>query len=553
LLPVSKALMQTSYPEVSEQWPRVSQVAYAEEEAFRRTLASGTQIFDLAVQHAKQSGHSAIPGDQAFQLHDTYGFPIDLTLEMANEAGLEVDQVEFRRLMQEQRERARADAKAKKGGTLATEAYRELREAGEIPFLGYTDLTAETKVRGIIADGKLVGSASLGQQVEVVLEASPFYAESGGQDADTGLITGAGFSLEVLDVQKPVQGLIVHKVVISDGELATGMAATANVDAYARAGSCQAHTATHIINAGLRQILGPSTAQQGSYNKPGYLRFDFNTPQGLSKAMQEELEGISNEAIRANYEVTATEMPIAEAKALGAQAMFGEKYGDIVRMVELAGPWSRELCGGTHVATTAEIGLLSLLGESSVGSGIRRVEAFVSADAFANLAAERALVATLAETLKTQPDQLVDRVGKLMAELKSAQKELAAFKAKQLLENVPALLQGAQAVGPYELIANEFPGTEGEELRNLAIQVREALGTRPGVVAFVGGTAKPVLIVAATPAARALGAKSGQLVGVGAVELGGRGGGRDDLAQGGGTNPAGAKAALAAIEAALRG
>jgi alanyl-tRNA synthetase len=553
LLPVSKALMQTSYPEVGEQWARVSQVAYAEEEAFRRTLASGTQIFDLAVQHAKQAGHASIPGDRAFQLHDTYGFPIDLTLEMANEAGLEVDQVEFRRLMQEQRERARADAKAKKGGTLATEAYRELRNAGEIPFLGYTDLTAETKVRGIIADGELVDSASPGQQVEVVLEASPFYAESGGQDADTGLITGAGFSLEVLDVQKPVQGLIVHKVQVADGELAAGMAATASVDAYARAGSCQAHTATHIINAGLRQILGPSTAQQGSYNKPGYLRFDFNTPQGLSKAMQEELEGISNEAIRANYEVTATEMPIAEAKALGAQAMFGEKYGEIVRMVELAGPWSRELCGGTHVATTAEIGLLSLLGESSVGSGIRRVEAFVSTDAFANLAAERALVATLADTLKTQPDQLIDRVEKLLGELKATQKELAGIKAKQLLENVPQLLAEAKPAGSYELIAKALPGTSGEDLRNLAIQVREQLGSRPGVVAFVGGDAKPALIVAATAAARELGAKAGQLVGVGAVALGGRGGGRDDLAQGGGTNPAGADQALAAIEAALRG
>ena len=553
LLPVSKDLMSASYPDVVGQWPRVSQVAYAEEESFRRTLVAGTQIFDLAAGQARAERQAQISADRAFALHDTYGFPFDITVEMAAEQGLEVDQAGFRRLMQEQKDRAKADAKAKKGTTVATEAYRTLRADGEVPFLGFTDLTADARVRGIIAEGQLVDRARPGDVVEVVLDQTPFYAEAGGQDADSGLITGDGLSLEVLDVQRPVQGLVVHKVRIADGELATGAAVTAAVDGPARAAACQAHTATHIVNATLRQLLGDSTHQAGSFNKPGYLRFDFNSPGALSAGMKEELEGVANEAIRADHQVTAVEMPLAEARALGAQAMFGEKYGDVVRMVELAGPWSRELCGGTHVERTSQIGLLSLMGESSVGSGLRRVEAFVSADAFAHLARDRALVAGLADLLKVQPDQLNDRVVRLIAQVKAAEREIAALRSRELLADVPALVAGATTVGGYELVSKHLPDVTGEDLRSLAIEVRNAFGTRPGVVAFVGGSGKPVLIVATTDAARSLGAKAGALVGVGALVLGGRGGGRDDLAQGGGSNAAAAPAALTAISAALAG
>jgi len=360
-------------------------------------------------------------------------------------------------------------------------------------------------------------------------------------------------------VQRPVQGLVVHKVRISDGELVTGAAVTAAVDELARAGACQAHTATHIVNAALRQLLGDSTHQAGSFNKPGYLRFDFNSPGALTPGMKEELEGVANEAIRADHQVTAVEMPLAEARALGAQAMFGEKYGDVVRVVELAGPWSRELCGGTHVERTSQIGLLSLMGESSVGSGLRRVEAFVSADAFAHLARERALVAGLADLLKVQPDQLNDRVARLVAQVKAAEKEIAALRSRELLADVPALVAAATTVGAYQLVSKHLPDVTADDLRSLAIEVRNAFGSRPGVVALVGGpssgsgTGKPVLIVATTDAARALGAKAGALVGVGALALGGRGGGRDDLAQGGGSDALAAPAALTAISTALAG
>ena len=553
LLPVSKALMEESYPEVATEWARTSASAYAEEDAFRRTLASGTQIFDTAVASVKKSRGTVLGGDEAFQLHDTYGFPIDLTLEMAAEAGLEVDRTEFNRLMGEQRARAKADARAKKGGTANTEAYRVLREAGETPFLGYTDLGVAATVRGIVRDGRLVPAAKPGELVEVVLDETPFYAEAGGQDADSGMLTGTGLALDVVDVQRPVQGLVVHKALVTEGELVTGDEVFAQVDAAFRFSACQAHTATHVVNAALRQMLGAATHQAGSYNKPGYLRFDFNATAGLTPTMKSELEGIVNGAIRDDFVVTDREMGLDEAKALGAQAMFGEKYGSVVRMVELAGPWSRELCGGTHVGRTSQIGLVNLLGEGSVGSGIRRVEALVSTDAFKSFAAERALVSTLSDTLKTQPDQLADRVEKLLGQLKAAEKEIADLRAKELLGRVGELAASATDAGAFTLVAQQLPGVGGGDLRTLALALRDRLAAQPAVVALVGGDAKPVVTVVTTEAARAAGAKAGALVGVAATELGGRGGGKDDIAQGGGSDASGAPRALAAIRTTLAG
>ena len=554
LLPVSKELMEASYPEVASEWQRVSQLAYGEEDAFRRTLAAGTQIFDLAASETKKQNSHVLGGDQAFQLHDTYGFPIDLTLEMASEAGLEVDQDRFRTLMQQQKDRAKADARAKKGGAVNTEAYRSLRTSGETPFLGFTDLSVDSTVRGIVSEGRLVDVARPGDVVEVVLNETPFYAEAGGQDADQGSISGTGIQLDVLDVQRPIQGLVVHKVLVNEGEIGTGQQVLAQVDPATRFAGSQAHTSTHIVNAALRQMLGHGTHQAGSFNKPGYLRFDFNAAQGLSPAMRSELEGIVNQAIRDDFEVTDQQLPLAEAKALGAQAMFGEKYGDVVRMVELAGPWSRELCGGTHVPRTSQIGLVNLIGEQSVGSGIRRVEALVSKDAFDRFAAERALLSTLTDTLKVQPDQLTDRVQKLLAQLKTAEKEIAGYRTRELLAGASTLAARAADAGGVRLVAEQASGVSGGDLRTLALEVRGALGSDPAVVALVGGTAdKPVLAVATNEAARAQGARAGELVGLGAAALGGRGGGKDDFAQGGGTNGAAGADALAAIRGSLAG
>ncbi len=550
LMPVSRDVMALGYPEVATEWERVLDSAQAEEEAFRRTLQAGTVMFDQAAAQAKKAKSATFGGAQAFQLHDTYGFPIDLTIEMAAEQGLSVDRDAFDELMKEQKERARADAKAKKGATASQEAYRQLREAGEVAFLGYTDLDVATSVRGIVADGTVVDRATDGSTVEIVLTETPFYAEAGGQDADRGTITGDGFSLDVLDVQRPVPGLVVHRVQVL-GELSVGASAQASVDAAARHGSCQAHTATHIVHAALRELVGSTATQAGSYNKPGYLRFDFSSTHGLSDQLKAEVEARANQAILDNFSVTAQQMPLEEAKALGAMAMFGEKYPPIVRMVELAGPWSRELCGGTHVAGTAEIGVLNLLSESSIGSGVRRVEALVSADAFQKFAAERALVSALTDTLRVQPDQLVDRVERLVAELKDAEKRIAALNSEKLLAGAADLLNQTIEVNGVRLLAVETPGVGGGDLRTLALELRERLGMGAAVVALVGGGTKPQALVATNAAARELGLRAGQLISLATAALGGKGGGKDDLAQGGGTDSAAAPQALAAVRQAL--
>ena len=552
LLPISRDLMKESYPEVETDWARISQIAYAEEEAFRRTLTTGTQIFDVAVADAKAEHRTALTGDRAFQLHDTYGFPIDLTLEMASEQGLSVDADRFRILMQEQKDRAKADAKSKKAGSLASEVYKDLRSGGPTPFTGYRELSTESKVRGIVVDGALVEAAEPGSTVEVVLEQTPFYAESGGQDSDAGTITGDGVVLEVVDVQRPVKGLIVHRVRVTEGELLTGTDVLAAVDGQWRLGACQAHSGTHVMHAALRQVLGPTALQSGSYNKPGYLRLDFAWPGGLSQQVRSDVEEAANQAIRADLNVTANYMPLATAKEIGALALFGETYDEEVRVVEMGGPWSRELCGGTHVQHSSQIGLVTLTGESSVGSGVRRVEAFVGIEAFRYLAKERALVMGLTDVLKVQPDQLTDRVSKLVAQLKAAEKQIADLKSRNVLADVGAIAATAHDMWGVGYIAHRADGVGGNDLRNLAIEIRNRVQDHPSVIAVVGGPPdKPAVVIVTTQGARDRGLKAGELVKTASETLGGRGGGKDDIAQGGGTDSARAADALKSVEHAI--
>lgn len=551
LLTVSRDLMGKSYPEVFGQWARISEIAAAEEETFRRTLSAGTTIFDLAVTEAKVASNPTLSGDKAFQLHDTYGFPIDLTLEMAAEQGLNVDRERFTQLMGEQRQRARADALSKKGRAASTDAYRKLRETGEVPFLGYHDLSLSSRIRGIVNNGQVVDRALDGEVVEIVLEETPFYAESGGQVADAGRITGDGFTLEVLDVQRPVPGLIVHQVQVL-GEVAKDAAAEAAVDQEHRFAGSQAHTATHLLHAALRELVGPTAVQAGSYNKPGYLRFDFSSTHGLSAGLKGEVEARINEAIRDDFEVSDQLMPLEQAKAMGAMAMFGEKYPPIVRMVELNGKWSRELCGGTHVGRTSQIGLLNLLGEASIGSGVRRVEALVSADAFAHFATERALVNQLTDVLRVPSDQLPGRVEKLIGQLKDAEKQIQELKAAQLRAGLDSLVAQAKVVSGVKVLSAILPSASGGELRQLTGDAITRLGVEPAVVALISGSQdKPVATVAVNESARTLGLKAGKLISLVCAELGGRGGGKDDLAQGGGSDLGGATQALISLERAI--
>jgi alanyl-tRNA synthetase len=553
LLPISRDLMAESYPEVASDWPRISQIAYAEEDAFRRTLATGTQIFDLAVADAKSQHQTVLSSERAFQLHDTYGFPIDLTLEMADEQGLNVDEAGFRRLMQEQKDRAKADAKSKKAGAQAVEIYRDLRALGPTPFTGYTELSTESKVRGIVVDEMFAEAAEEGDMVEVVLEQTPFYAESGGQDSDAGRIIGDGVELEVVDVQRPVKGLIVHRVRVKQGELLTGAPVLAAVDAEWRIGACQAHSGTHVMHAALRQVLGPTALQSGSYNKPGYLRLDFAWQSGLSQQVRADVEEAANQAIRKDLNVSATIMPLSKAREIGALALFGETYDEqAVRVVEMGGPWSRELCGGTHVQHASQIGLVTITGESSVGAGVRRVEAFVGIEAFRYLAKERSLVMGLSDALKVQPDQLPDRISKLLAQLKAAEKQIADLKSQTVLSDVNNIVAKSHDMWGIGYIAHRADGVAGNDLRALALEIRNRVQKTPSVVAVVGGPVdKPSVVIVTTEGARDRGLDAGELVRVAAETLGGRGGGKPDIGQGGGTDGARAVDALKAVEYAI--
>ena len=555
LFPASRDAMKASYPEVATDYDRISRLALAEEETFLRTLASGTTILDVAVSRTQQSGSTELPSDTAFLLHDTYGFPIDLTLEIAEEAGLTVDRDAFDALMHHQRTIAKADAKSKKQHLADLSVYSDFRALGETVFTGYEHLTTESTILGLIVDGGSVPTATAGQIAEVILAETSLYAESGGQEADAGTIVGSGFQLEVLDVQRPVKGLVSHKVQVTSGEVGVGEAATTIVDTEWRRGATQAHSATHLIHAALRQILGPEAHQSGSYNKAGYMRLDFSWSQALSPATKSEIEEVANNAILDNLEVDTRILPLDEAKALGAMALFGEKYGDTVRVVEIGGPWSLELCAGTHVARSSEIGLINLVGESSVGSTNRRIESLVGMDAFRDLATERAIVSQLTSSLKTPREQLPDRIAELVASLKAAERKIAQYEQGQLAQRIPALVESARAAGSVRLVAESVGSVaSSDDLRGLVLAVRDRLGSEGSVVALAAEVdGKPAVIVATNDASRAAGFRAGVLAKRAAGVLGGGGGGKDDIAQGGGSDVSAIAAALEAISTEVAG
>ena len=553
LFPASCEAMKGAFPYVGDDFERISRIAYAEEKAFLHTIETGTERLEEAVAAAKKDGSNAVSGAEAFALHDTYGFPIDLTLEMAAEAGVKVDEKAFRELMAEQRHRAQADAKAKKGAFADLSELRKLVDERGSIFTGYTELRTETKLRAILVDGVSVPAAKAGDKIEVVLDETPFYAEAGGQAADTGVITGNGFIIDVQDVQQPVKGLSVHRAVVREGEVHVGADVVAQVDVQRRRDGEKAHSGTHIIHAALHQVLGNEATQRGSFNKEGYLRFDFAWNEGLSESAKREVEEVANLAIRDNHEVITREMPLAEAKALGAMSLFGEKYGDVVRVVEIGGEFSRELCGGTHVGSSAEIGSLTLLTEGSVGSGNRRVEALVGLDSFNHLAAERTLVNQLTGLMKVQSSaDLPEKINQTLAKLKAAEKELAQLRREKLQAEAGKLLENAQTIGSVRVLAHDAGELDANGVRELALDLRSRFGSEAAVVAVVGvANGRPVILVATNEGAREAGVKAGALVRVAAGVLGGGGGGKDDVAQGGGQDASKIGAALDAVRDAI--
>jgi len=546
--------MGETFPGLRADAAHIHTVIDAEEQSFLGTLRTGTAIFDASAEEAKRRKDTVVSGQQAFTLHDTYGFPIDLTLEMAAEQGLSVDEPEFRRLMDEQRQRAKADAAAKKTGNLDVSVLGEMLErTGSVVFTGYDSVEAEARVVGLLVGGAGVPSAGEGTEVEVVLDRTPFYAEGGGQLADQGVIKFAGGAeVEVLDVQTPLPGLVVHRGRVRRGEAQAGDTVYAEIDVERRRAISRSHTATHMVHRGFRNALGESAAQAGSENAPGRFRFDFTAAGAVPPSVLRDVESEVNATLVDDLGVHASVHSIDEARKMGALALFGEKYGSEVRVVEI-GDYSRELCGGTHVARSGQLGLIKVLGEQSIGAGVRRVEALVGIDAFQFLARENVLVAQLAEQLKTRREDLPERISGLVTRLREAEKELERIRSRQVLEIAGDLAGGAQDVGGIAFVSHRAPGgVGGDDLRRLAVDVRGRLTGRPSVVVVAGVPKdRPVVVVAVSDEGRARGLKAGALVGVAAKTLGGGGGGKDDLAQGGGANPEAIGEALAAVRRAV--
>ncbi|WP_425836156.1 alanine--tRNA ligase [Streptomyces fractus] len=552
LLDVVINTMGLQYPELITDRKRIEQVALAEEAAFLKALKGGTNILDTAVTETKAAGKSVLAGDKAFLLHDTWGFPIDLTLEMAAEQGLSVDEDGFRRLMKEQRERAKADAQAKKTGHANVGAYREIADAaGATDFIGYGSTEGESTIVGLLVNGVSSPAATEGDEVEVVLDRTPFYAEGGGQIGDTGRIKlDNGAVIEVRDCQKPVPGVYVHKGVVQVGEVTVGAPAQAIIDVTRRRAIARAHSATHLTHQALRDALGPTAAQAGSENQPGRFRFDFGSPSAVPTAVMTDVEQKINEVLARELDVQAEVMSIDDAKKQGAIAEFGEKYGERVRVVTI-GDFSKELCGGTHVHNTAQLGLVKLLGESSIGSGVRRIEALVGVDAYSFLAKEHTVVAQLQELIKGRSEELPEKVSAMLGKLKDAEKEIEKFRAEKVLQAAAGLAEGAKDVRGVALVTGQVPdGTSADDLRKLVLDVRGRIqGGRPAVVAlFTTANGKPLTVIATNDAARDRGLKAGDLVRTAAKTLGGGGGGKPDVAQGGGQNPAAIGDAVDAVE-----
>ena len=549
------AAMGPQYPELVSDKNRILSVSVSEEESFLQTLKSGTQIFDLASVALKKSNATVLPGDEVFKLHDTYGFPFDLTLEMAREEGLEVDEDGFRRLMKEQKDRAKADAKAKKSGHTDVSVYKTIADkSGKSEFIGYSHQSSESKLTGIVVDGIGVASASEGDDVEIVLNRTPFYAEGGGQLADGGRITlSNGAVIEIDDVQSPVQGLSVHRGRVINGAVEVGSEALAEIDIQRRHAISRAHTATHMVHKAFREILGETATQAGSENSPGRFRFDFPSTGSVPASVLDDVESRVNTLLLDNLEVTAESMSQAKAKELGAMALFGEKYGDVVRVVSV-GDWARELCGGTHVERSGQLGVIKLLSESSIGAGVRRVEALVGVDAYKFLAREHLLLNSLTELIKgARTEELPERISDLLNKMKEIEKELASVRSAQALSQVGELAKSATVLNGISYISSVMAdGVSGDDLRKIAIDLRSR--DEKSVVALISANeGKPVLVVATSEGARASGVKAGALVKIGSTVLGGGGGGKDDFAQGGGTDASKSLDALTAISNALIG
>lgn len=547
--------MSPQYPELDDAKNRIVSVVTSEEMSFRQTLSTGSQLFEQAAEDTRIMGSSTLSGERAFALHDTFGFPIDLTMEMAAEAGLTVDRAEFTRLMDEQRTRAKADSVARKSDFAASTAYKDILATGGLnTFLGYTETVSESVITGLVSHGEAGPSISAGMQVEVILNRTPFYAESGGQLGDHGVIRSSnGGIIRITDVQSPVPGLFLHRGEVLEGEFALGETVMSTVDVERRKAISRAHTATHMVHRAFRERLGETATQMGSENSPGRFRFDFPSPGPIAAPVLRDVEQYVNAMLIEDLEVHAQVMSQADAHAMGAMALFGEKYGAEVRVISV-GDWAHELCGGTHAQRSGQLGLVTFVSEGSIGAGVRRVEALVGADAYRHAANEHILVHQLTEMLKVPGEQLVDRIEKTLVNLKEAEKIIAQQKRAALNADFDSIIGTPTYHNGLSLWTFAAPlGVDSQGLREITQRVIAATAEPAACLAFVVQGEKVLVATGANPRAIDSGVTATKVLASALTELNGRGGGKDDFAQGSGVNIDGIASAVLQVQRDLSG
>jgi alanyl-tRNA synthetase len=537
-----EAEMGEAYPELTKAQGQVERVLLQEEQRFAETLDQGMDILEAAI---ADLGGDVIPGEVAFKLYDTYGFPVDLTADIARERGLTVDQEGFESAMEAQRERGRAASVFGAGELVAMAAALKADGAdiAETEFLGYKADSAAGEIRMIVRDGAPVDAASEGDRVTVFLDRSPFYAESGGQVGDTGELTADGARVEVTDTQKVGKGH-AHIGIVTAGRIACGDTVTASIDIERRAAIVLNHSATHLLHAALREVLGEHVTQKGSLVAPDKLRFDFSHFEPVTPEQQREIEALVNDQIRRNAAAETAVMDFDDAVAAGAMALFGEKYDERVRVLKL-GDFSTELCGGTHVSRAGDIGLLKITSEAGIAAGVRRIEAVTGDGALNWVRAGETALSRIAGLVRSTRDDAEDKVRQLLDKSKQLEKEVQKLKSKLASGQGGDLAEQAVDIGGIKVLASRVDGADPKSLREAVDRLKQRLGTAVIVLGSVEDD--KVRLVAGVTKDATDRIKAGALIGEIAQLVGGRGGGRPDMAQAGGSDPSGMEAALARV------
>lgn len=542
------ALLGDVFPDVGPRQEFIKRTIQAEENRFHQTLARGLDMLEQSIDTLKAESETELDGKRAFELYDTFGFPLDLTQLLTREEGFTVDAAGFEDSMAEQRARGRAAWQATGSGAKEDEiaVYAEvLKETGSTEFVGYTEHTVDAEIVALIAGTESVARAKQDEEVSVLLNCTPFYGESGGQVGDVGMLESSDANLVVLDTIKPSPDLFVHKCKVVGGEITPFTKVKAQIDTARRNAIALSHTATHLLHSGLRNILGTHVAQAGSLVQAGRLRFDFNHYEAVSSEQLCEIESFVNEKIRENDTLEISEMSLDQAKEKGALAFFGDKYGDVVRVVQ-AGEYSVELCGGTHVEATGELGYVKLISESSIAAGVRRVEALTGSAAVTTIQYDEALLTDVANLLKTPKTGLSERIEQLLLEQRELEQQIQQLKSQNALSNIDALVDGATLVEGVKVVASRIDKTDRDSLRQMVDALKIKIESGVVTLASVTGDDAAFIVGVTSDLVKKQGLHAGKLIQAITEIADGRGGGRPELAQGGGKDLGKVDAAIAA-------